>query len=365
MTRQSPVIKSAVFDGIADFVTTYDLDLDVPALVAEVGLSPSVLDKRDQYVPLNAVSRFFERASILTRRPCFGLEYARVYPIGATGSLGYLIAHAPTFQDALENLVRFLPVMTHPMHVVFKEEGGGVGYIEWMFPLEFTAAMPQYVIFSLGAVIHRLRLLAGEDWTPLRVELIHRELPCPDIYKPVFGNRIRFEAAHNRMWVDPTTRAMRHLSADERLYRTAHLAGETELKSIETSIVMGAASLRARLRAHIQTVMATGDLNLETAATAMEVEPRQLQYALVQLRTSFSDEVSETRRMAAEQMLSATDMSMTDIAAALGFSELSSFTRACRELWFGLSPSKFRQRVKAEGIAPSGKESGDDWAERD
>lgn len=366
MARLKPVIKSSVFDGIADFVAGRDLDLDVLALLAEVGLDRGVLQSPQTYVDLHDVSRFFERAAILSDRPCFGLEYARHYPIGASGSLGYLIAHAATFQNAIDNLVRFLPVMTHPMHVEFKEEPGGVGYVEWMFPLEFTATMPQYVSFSLGAVVERLRLLAGPDWAPLQVDLIHRPLSCEDLTRQMFGPRVRFEAAHNRMWVDPTTRALRSRGADERLYRTALIAGETELQNVERSKARGPEGIRAALRKHIADTMSDGEPRLEQAASALDMEGRQLQYALDQLRTSFSDEVSETRRMVAEQMLASTEKSMTDIAAALGFSELSSFTRASRELWFGMSPSKFRQRVKEEGVLPRRVEdTGPDWADQD
>jgi AraC-like DNA-binding protein len=368
MARQSPVIKAAVFDGVIDFVTNEDLDVDVLALLAEVGLDRSVFDDKGAYIPLVEVSRFFERAAVLSKRPCFGLEYARAYPIGGTGALGYLMVHAATFQAAIDNLVRYLPVLTHPMHIEFKEEAGGVGYVEWVFPLEFMAAMPQYVSFALGVVIQRLRLLAGPDWTPLRVELIHRELPCKDLTRAMFGSRVKFEAAHNRMWLDPTSRAIRHGSADQRLYRTAEIAGETELLKVDRSKARGPEGVRAALREHLSGAMASGELGLETVAGELDMEPRQLQYALDQLKTSYSHELNETRRQAAEAMLSATDLSMTDIAGRLGFSELSSFTRASRELWFGMSPSKFRQRVKAEGSAPGrlgAGDSGPDWAEQD
>jgi AraC-like DNA-binding protein len=367
MARQSPVIKSAIFDGVVDFIAKEDLDIDVLALLAEVGLDRSVFDAKDDYISVVPVSRFFERAAILSNRPCFGLEFARAYPVGGSGPLGYLMAHASTFQMAIDNLVRYLPVMTHPTHIAFKEEAGGVGYVEWMLPLEFTPAMPQYVSFSIGLVVERLRLLAGADWAPLRVELIHRELPCKELTRLVFGSRVVFEAARNRMWLDPTSRAIRNRGADQRLYRTAAIAGDTELQKVDRSKARGPEGIRAAVRQHISDTMADGEVGLETVAGELDIEPRQLQYALEQLNTSFSHEVSDTRRQAAESMLSATDLSMTDIAARLGFSELSSFTRASRELWFGMSPSKFRQRVKSEGLAPMapGADAGPDWAERD
>ena len=352
MRGQEPVIRSSVFDGLVQFATRERLPIDVPALMVEFGLDPDLAGRADIYVPLVPVSHLFERAAVLTGRPCFGLEYASHYPIGASGSLGYLLTHAPTMQDALGNLVRYIHAFTNPMHIAFKQAEGGVAYIEWMFPMEFTAAMPQYVSFALGAVIERLRHVVGAGWVPLRVDLIHRELPCRELYTTLFGPRVRFDAPHNRMWIDQTSLAARHTGPDERLYRTARLAGESELTRLKIERPDQPADIKSRLRGYLDSILAEGPHDLDSAAAALDLDARKLQYMLEQAGTSFSEELSETRRMRAVQLLTATDQSMTEIAAALGFAEISSFTRACRELWFGMAPSKYRQRVRADGVPP-------------
>ncbi len=353
MRSQVPVIRSSVFDGLVQFVAREKLPVDVGALMLEHGLDPQQVKSNDIYIPLDPVSRVLERAAILSGRPCFGLQFAAHYPVGSSGSLGFLLTNAPNMQAAIEDLVHYIHAFVSPMHIAFKIEPGGVGYVEWLFALEFTSAMPQYVSFTLGAVIERLRHIAGKDWTPMQVELIHRELPCPEIYRATLGSRVRFDSAHNRMWLDPTTLAKRHDSPDFNLYRTAQLAADVELQAyLQRQQQSGPASIKKRVRDDLVTKLTTGPLELDTTAKALGFEPRQLQYLLEQAGTSFSEELSETRRMTAELLLTATDQSMTDIAAAVGFSELSSFTRACRELWFGMSPSKFRARVRAEGGVP-------------
>jgi AraC-like DNA-binding protein len=343
-----PVIKSAVFDELQRFVVAERLPLDLPALLTEFDLPRRLLTSPSEDVPLRPVSLLFERAAILTGKPCFGLEYAQAYPVGASGALGLLMAHAPTMDDALRNLTQFIHAFTSPMHITYTREAGGVGVVEWVFPLEFAAAMPQYVSFALGAVIQRLRRIGGPTWTPLKVELIHRELPCPHLFRGVFGERVRFEAAHNRMSVDPTSLALRNPLANTYTYQVAETAARAELERRQPVLEAAATDITSRVRRHLQDVLSTGVLELEPTAAALGLEPRQLQYALDQAQTSFSEELSETRRLVAEHLLGATDHSMTEIAAALGFAELSSFTRACRMQWFGLSPSKFRARVRAE-----------------
>jgi AraC-like DNA-binding protein len=352
MRGREPYIRSSVFDGLCQFVDKERLPVDVSALMREFGLDPKISFSVDTYVPLAPVSHLLERAAVISGRPCFGLDYAEHYPVGASGSLGYLVTHAPTMRDALANLVKYMPAFTSPMHIELTVDDTGVGYLEWMFPLEFTAAMPQYVSFALATVILRLRHIAGATWTPLRVDLIHRELPCVDHYTSLFGSRVRFEAAHNRMWLDPTTLAISHAGPDARIYRTAQMAGESELKVLAAIRPGQPPDIVKQLREHLEAVMPDGAPELDAVAAGLNLDPRKLQYLLEQANTTFSDEVSETRKLRAAHLLSATDQSMSEIATALGFAEMSSFTRACRESWFGMAPSKYRQRVRAEGVPP-------------
>ncbi len=353
MRGREPYIRTSVFDGFLEFVARERLQLDVPRLMRDFGLDPETTFGADVYVPLAPVSHLMERAAILANRPCFGLDYAEHYPLGGSGSLGYLVTQAPTMRAALENLVRYMPAFTSPMRIELTIDDSGVGYIQWMFPLEFTAAMPQYVSFALATVIWRLRHIAGPKWTPLRVDLIHRQLPCVAQYTSMFGSRVRFEAAHNRMWLDPSTLAITHGSPDTQIYRTAQLAGESELKVHAATRPGQPPDIGQMVRAHIEKVLVQGAPDLETVAAALGLDGRQLQHRLEQAKTSFSDELSETRRLRAMHLLTATDQSMSDVASAVGFVEMSSFTRACRENWFGMAPSKYRKRVRAEGVPPS------------
>lgn len=352
MRGREPFIRASIFDGLAEFVAQEHLPVDVAALMREFGLDPDTPYSADAYVPLEAVSHLFERAAVIARRPCFGIDYAMHYPVGASGSLGFLVTEAPSMREALENLVRYLPAVTTPMHLKLNIDETGVGYVEWMFPLEFTAAMPQYVSFALTAVILRLRHIAGENWVPLRVDLIHRALPCPDQYTALFGPRVRFDAAHNRMWLDPRTLAISHHASDARMYRTARLAGESELRVLEALRPGRPPDIVTQVRAALERSLADGAADLEAVAASLGYDARKLQYLLEQVGTTFSDELSETRKLRAVHLLSATDQPMSEIAAALGFAEMSSFTRACREIWFGMAPSKYRQRVRTEGVPP-------------
>ncbi len=86
-------------------------------------------------------------------------------------------------------------------------------------------------------------------------------------------------------------------------------------------------------------------VELDHVAKALGLSSRQLQSQLKRSGTSFEAEMMRIRMSLAERYLCDTDMSMTDIALLLGFSELSSFTRAARS-WFSKTPSAVREDAR-------------------
>ena len=58
--------------------------------------------------------------------------------------------------------------------------------------------------------------------------------------------------------------------------------------------------------------------------------------------TTFARLLDDTRRCLAQRYLFESSLKLTDIAARVGYSELSAFSRAARR-WFGASPRAFRR----------------------
>ena len=59
------------------------------------------------------------------------------------------------------------------------------------------------------------------------------------------------------------------------------------------------------------------------------------------------------REQRAKYCLRRTNLSLSDIAVELGYSELSAFSRAFR-LWSGESPQRYRARAVEQGINEAG-----------
>ena len=93
--------------------------------------------------------------------------------------------------------------------------------------------------------------------------------------------------------------------------------------------------------------------SLTGVAEEIGMSPRSLQRLLMEQGTTFSQLLDSSRRQRAVQLLVKEDLSMSEIALMLGYSDPSNFGRAVRK-WTGQSPRRWREsllRDRKQGIA--------------
>jgi AraC-like DNA-binding protein len=332
------VIKARAFDGFREFLAPYKLELD-PLLVS-AGLDPKIVAVTSNALPLNAVAQVFELAAARANDPCLGIKFALAYPPGGTGPLGHLVRRAPTLREAVSIIPAFVEAIVAPADVSYREDEDGRGILTWVLPLDLTTPATQYISLSAAVTIWGLRTVAGEDWSPIEVSLPHRPLPCTELVATVFGRRVLYDAPVLQIVIDRASLNLKANTPDPRLYDTLLMAGAADIMRVE---VPHGIVLRVQRKIHTMLTERVPDLNM--IAAKLDMTPRALQWQLSQAGTSFERVLSDTRRMIAESMLASSDLTMTQIALGVGFSDSSSFTRACKA-WFNLSPSAFRANAR-------------------
>ena len=83
---------------------------------------------------------------------------------------------------------------------------------------------------------------------------------------------------------------------------------------------------------------------LDEAAQALALSPRSLQRQLAREGRSFKQLLDDTRRQLAQQHLRQSQLTLKELAFALGFGETGSLHRACQR-WFGMSPARYRAQA--------------------
>ncbi|MEJ2140379.1 MAG: helix-turn-helix transcriptional regulator [Gammaproteobacteria bacterium] len=99
----------------------------------------------------------------------------------------------------------------------------------------------------------------------------------------------------------------------------------------------------------IETLLPGGYPGIEEVAQLLQVSPRTLQRKLSEAGSSYSGLVERCRCRVACESLRYTQDPVQDIAALLGYRDVSSFSRAFRR-WTGITPRDFRNRRRG-GLA--------------
>jgi AraC-like DNA-binding protein len=148
---------------------------------------------------------------------------------------------------------------------------------------------------------------------------------------------IRFDRPNHRLVFPASELDIPLVTADPVATRLAREQCERELAALVDAGVPG------RVRAAIT---AGGDApSLPEIARELRMSPRTLKRKLAEHGTTFSAIRDDMRRQRALLLLDNRALSIGEIAAKLGYSELPNFTRAFRK-WTGVTPIAYRERSR-------------------
>ena len=106
-----------------------------------------------------------------------------------------------------------------------------------------------------------------------------------------------------------------------------------------------------KLRCALAMLTMTRSASLEQAAELFSMHPRTLNRRLADKGYTFRGLAEEVRYDLARQFLENTGLSISRIAAVLGYAEASAFTRAFRR-WSGFSPTVWQEQRAAKSPLP-------------
>lgn len=260
-----------------------------------------------------------------------GLAFAAWAEITVLGGLlGPIAVNSPDIGSLLDDLERFHPlfgreriVLTRRPHEVSLSLRAPSG----------LSANADTVEACFALLCRIVRSLTDIDVGPSRVTLRRARPDHTGAYEAVFGREVAFGQP-----ADVCVFTSKSL-------RTPVPGADTVVRSMLRPYA------ERRIAAHQQLPWASAvtDLlqtrsqpSLAAAARALAVSPRTLQVRLLQEGTSFAALADDLRRERALMLLSQPDLAVTVIAARLGFSTPSAFTRAFRR-WTGMAPSDYRR----------------------
>ena len=265
--------------------------------------------------------------------PAIGLRSADHIHPSHFGALGYSWLASSSLLTGFRRIQRY-GRMFNDRETWQIEEGEN----EVVMTLQISAPIrrPDEVADSFLAGLTALcRLNYGQHLSPDRVTLTR---PIPDDPSPWFSFfrcPVDFASDANRP-VLSMRKATKPLSgADPQLAALHERVIERYLASLDHGDVL------TRARVQIIDQLHSGDLTEETVAGALNMTPRTLHRKLQEHGESFRTLLAGVRKNLVKGYLGDPDLTLTEVAFLLGYSDASSFSRAFRR-WFGTSPSASR-----------------------
>ena len=202
--------------------------------------------------------------------------------------------------------------------------------------------MPYWAYLWPGAFL-LAEAVAAEPWEdPARIDALEigMERPKPlnlAPYRERLTKRVQYGRKINSLRLPPDYFHIENPKGDKRLF---------QLMDLQCKALRPESSERVdfseELREFVLLNIADSNIGLAEAARYFHVSERTLQRRLAEAGTSLADLRDEVRRDLAGRLLEETDLSATEIASRLGYSQPSAFTRSTMR-WFGSTPRAYRK----------------------
>jgi AraC-like DNA-binding protein len=298
-------------------------------------LDPSFLDNPRARYSLALVRKLTESAAELLANPAIGLEIGTFWRATDAHALGYACMASSTLRTAIHRLIRYSAVVNDVLHLSC-EEDGDTFRIVCVNPNGIYGFTRINDDARWASIITMARIFGGEKNDPQEVTFCYPEPAEIGEYYGYFRCPVKFNAtvssiSFSREVMDaPFSTANRELarSSDQILFELTQSLNKDDLIS--------------RLKLFIIDAMPSGAPSELDAAKALFLSVRTLQRNLSEIASSYKMVLNEVRRDLAEQYILDQTVPVTEISYLLGFSDVSSFSRAFKR-WTGQSPLDYRR----------------------
>ena len=309
-------------------------------LAALIGVLPTLVTDPDARVEHSVVASAWDTLADVSGEPHLGLFAVSLLDAAPVDLVDLALQHARDLRGLLDCFSRFQRLYHDANDCTQHIEGDQAVSV---FSLRPEAARSRHLCeFVLGNWTRKARRILGDCFVLTEVRLRDSGAEPPALFRQIFGAApVRFGAGVDALVYSASLLDAPVAGADEALRALL----EKQLERTLASRAPDAAFLDVA-RHRLRVALTQGGIDAEQLARALAVSTRSLQRRLAELGTTFSDLLDEVRRDLALGHLEHPDVSVTEVAFLLGFSDLSSFSRAFRR-WTGKSPAEHRRKHAA------------------
>jgi AraC-like DNA-binding protein len=329
--------SSAWIRGIASALTSQNLD--VATLFSDAGMSLDLLENADQRWPTEQVSCLWNLAAKQSGNPAIALAHMHLARPEHYGVVGYAMMSSPDLLTGIGRLMRYLHIVSDAASVSLDAEQGGRWIRLDLFGGDYPIPRQRYE-YDLLTFLTFCRWMLGRALKPVAAVFSYPPPVSSDPYNDAFGCRVQFNARFNAFLI-----ANKDISS-KLPTSIPQLADMHDRMARIALLQLAKPATTQRAREAIVSRLQDGTPRRSQIASDLGFSEHTFQRRLNDEGTSFTELIDETRRELAEHHLGYLQTSLSEIVYLLGYSDQSTFFRACLR-WFGVSPGEYRSRLTA------------------
>lgn len=329
----SRVLASAA-DGVVHKIDASGGDVD--SIFGCANIRPRDLDNPFNELDLAKFCALFEQSALQTGNEQFGLEFGADFQPRQLGAIGFAAISSPTLSAALRNVQTYFPA--HQGQSSFKLiQSADMLRLTYKILDPRISDKRQDAELSMGMFLNIFRHALGKRWHPLEVWFEHEKMTDCCAHESVFGSPVGFGRSTNALAFRRSDLDTFMPESDPYLFSII----ESFLKTRQ-SLKGNAVDFATLVRSQIKLQLGEVPLTLAEVASMLDLSIYEFQRQLAEHGLSFRDLLSAAREELALHLLADESLPLTEVAAAVGYSELSAFSRAFRK-WTGMNPQRYRR----------------------
>ncbi len=306
-------------------------------LLSQAGFDAGLFDDPDNVISYTARGRLMAHCVAKTKCQHFGLLVGQRGGLHSLGLVGLLVKYSPDVGMALRNLVRYLHLHVRGAATTLEVEGGAA-ILGYQIYQRGAQSNDQVGDGAVAVILNILRELCGPDWKPMEAWFAHRKPDDIEPFRRFFRVLLRFDAEQNAIVFSSSWLKRPLPEAHPDLRRLLQ-------KQIDALEARHGDDFPEQVRTVLRAALVTGDANAARVAALFSMHPRTLNRRLNDFGIGYQDLVDETRFELARQMLSDSDLEVSEIAMMLHYADARSFIRAFRR-WSDATPARWRATQK-------------------
>lgn len=332
-----PSLGHSTVSALVNYLTQAGINESI--IKDETGIPICMNKNQDARIPLHQYRALWNLALKTSQDPALGLKLGASKDLSQMGIVGHIAYNSEDLETALKHYIRLFNIVNESVSVSFTRNSSSCS-LNFFHKLPESYCIPD-IERSLVLTLYRTRAWLDKDLPLESAHFCHKAPIYETDYKKVFGCPVYFNQTECKLIFSSQYLAMDSKKSNPYI-KQACLNQANELIS-----KLNFQSLSEKVKNYIHHELASCEPTIERISSLLNISKQTLSRKLKQEGTLFQKLLESVRFDKARQLLEQSALSTSEIALALGFSELSAFSRAFKR-WSGVSPKNFRESIAIE-----------------